>query len=151
MNYLKIVFSFLFIYSGQLQSSPTIIFNMTPSGYPPVMTNELGEDPTGIMFEVLNEIASRKGHQITIKTLPRKRVGIDLISEKVDAISRAKEWTTNTELFLFADIVIEVRDVNFSLKNNPIKFESIEDLYKKTIFTHLGYKYPMLDQGFKDN
>ena len=150
MSYLKIVFLFLLIYSGEILSSPVIIFNMPPSGYPPFMINEMNKKPTGIMFDVLSEIASKKGYEIIIKTLPRKRVDFDLLSGKVDATSRAKEWITNPEDFSFTDIIIEVRDVIFSLKKNPTKFNKIEDLYGKTISTHLGYQYPMLNQGFKD-
>ena len=109
----------------------------------------MGKEPNGIMYAVLSEIASKKGYHIKIETSPRKRVDMDLISGKLDATSRAKEWTTHPKSFEFTNIIIEVRDVVFSLKENPVIFEKIEDLYGMTVATHLGYKYPLLNAGFK--
>jgi polar amino acid transport system substrate-binding protein len=149
MNYLKIILLFSVIHFAQGNPSQIIRFNMPPSGYPPFMIKETGQEPSGIMYDVLYRIASKQSLEIQIKLLPRKRVDMDLISGKVDATARAKEWTTNPESFEFTHIIMEVRDVIFSLKENPVSFEKIEDLYGMTVSTHLGYKYPMLSDGFK--
>ncbi len=142
------LFIFSLFFCHQLAADPVIVFNMSPSGYPPFMINDEQQHPSGIMYDVLKRIALKHHYQIQTTSTPRKRVDIQLDSGKLDASARAKEWMQNPEDYVFTDTIIKVRDVIFSSSKTPLIFNNIEDLYGKTISTHLGYKYPMLDASF---
>ena len=131
--------------------SEIIIFNTTPKGYPPYMIKEAGKQERGIMFEVLQIIATKLDYVVETKGIPTKRVDNLLKTGDLDATARAKEWVSNPENYEFTDVIVRARDVLFSLKKTPITFRSIEDLFDKDIGTHLGYTYPMLKTYFKDN
>jgi len=101
------------------------------------------------MFDVLALISRKNGYTIKAIGIPKNREIKHLESGKLDANPLAKEWVSNPEDFEFADVIIDARDVLFSLREKPIKFVSVKDLHGKTIGTHLGYSYPLLEQDFK--
>ena len=106
------------------------------------------EAPSGIMWDVVSLISKRLGYQIVAKKIPRKRVDQMLLDGYIDGTSRAKEWTHQPENFLFTDPIVEVQEVFFTPKKAGTTYQTPEDLFFKTVVTHLGYLYPALQPHF---
>ncbi len=102
----------------------------------------------GIIYDVLNIIANKLGYQVVVVGIPKNREIIQLNSGELDANALAIEWVDSPEDYVFTDILVVARDVLFSAKNAPLKFNKLEDLYGKTLGTHLGYSYPFLQDSF---
>ena len=133
-----------------VQAGDTITMNISPTGYPPYMIKVEQGPAKGIMVEVLNYIAYKNGYQLETVGIPKKRVAMTLLAGGIDATATAREWISQPEQYLFSDVIVVVKDVLFSPKTRPVKFEKIDDLLGKTLGTHLGYNYPMLDEYFAD-
>jgi polar amino acid transport system substrate-binding protein len=133
------------------QSPQTIVFNVTPKGFPPFMIKTPDGQYKGIMFDVTRIIAQKHGYSITTVGLPKKRELRQLDSGDLDATPMAKEWVKFPENYLFSDSVIKVRDVLFSLTDNPIEADDLDALSGKVIGAHLGYSYPKLNAYFESN
>jgi polar amino acid transport system substrate-binding protein len=133
--------------SGQDQK--VFRFNISPNGYPPyLIVNQSA--PSGIMWDVVSIISQRLGYSVVPERIPRKRVDQMLIEGYIHGTPRAREWTDNPEQFVFTDPVVKIEEVFFSPKNSDFKYETLEDLYSKTIVTHLGYLYPELEPYFSE-
>ena len=144
-----LLFTFIFINSNLYsESDKTIIFNMTPKGYAPFMI--LGEKPSGIMYDVLEIIASKYNYQIEPTELPKMREIPYLKSGKLDAFPQAKEWVKNPEKYIFTDIIINLENRLFYLKNKPVRYNKIGDLFDKRIGTVFGYRYPLIDKYIEE-
>ncbi|MEH6345335.1 MAG: transporter substrate-binding domain-containing protein [Bermanella sp.] len=128
-----------------------IVFNLSPTGYPPYMFKDAKGQAQGVVYDVLYRVATKYGYEVVVVGVPKKRVVLQLRSGELDATAVAKEWVKNPEDFEFSDVIVQARDVLFSLKEKPIKFNSIEDLYDKNIGIHLGYSYPLLKEAFNKN
>ena len=59
-------------------------------------------------------------------------------------------WTSDLGNFVYTDTVSHVSDMLFTLKNSPLKFTRIEDLFGKKLIAIRGYNYPMLEPYFKN-
>ncbi len=147
--FLKSLSLFLII-STSTVASQDILFNVTQAGFPPYLIKKEGFPVKGIMFEVLQVISEKHGYSVRPKEIPKNRVTMQIKSGQLDAGAIAKEWVVTPDDYEFTDVIIEVRDVLFSLKGNPIKFGSLEDLFGKKLGTHLGYHYPILAPYFKN-
>ncbi len=126
-----------------------IVFNLSPSGYPPYMFQRDNGPAQGIIFDVLKVVADKYNYEIILVRLPKNREVLYLKSGDLDANALAKEWVKHPEDFEFTDVIVKARDVLLSLKRSPIKFNAAVDLHGKTIGVHLGYSYPLLADGFK--
>ena len=123
-------------------------FNVSPNGYPPYLITE-GDQTSGIMWTVVEEIAIRLGYRVEAHKMPHKRVEQMLLSEFIDGTARAKEWTEKPEDFVFSDPVVQTEEVIFFPAGSPHSFRVIEDLFSLTLVAHLGYTYPGLEHHFK--
>jgi len=126
-----------------------IRFNMQEKGFPPFMILNNSQSP-GIMFEVLQVIASKHGYTIEPVSIPRKRVEKRLKSGKLDAMPLAKEWVSNPNDYEFTEPVLNIYNRLFSLAKTPVEVFKIEDFIGSEIIAHIGYRYPMLDPYFND-
>jgi len=133
-----------------VQAGDIITMNISPSGYPPYMIKAEQGPAKGIMVEVLNYIADKHGYQLQTVGIPKKRVAMTLLAGSIDATATAREWIAQPDQYVFSDVIVVVKDVLFSPKKRPVKFEKVDDLLGKTLGTHLGYNYPMLDEYFAD-
>lgn len=125
----------------------TFRFNVSPNGYPPYLIVEQGT-PSGIMWDVVSLIGQRLGYEVVPKKVPRKRVDELLLEGVIDGTPRAREWTANPEQFVFTDSVVSIEEVFFVRKDSEWEYQSPQDLYSKTVVTHLGYHYPKLQVHF---
>lgn len=126
-----------------------IIFNISPTGYPPYMIKSSNGPTRGIIYDVLHDIASKLGYRVMVVGIPKNREVIQLKSGAIDANALAIEWVKKPEDFAFTDVIVVARDVLFSAKADPITFNKLEDLYGKTLGIHLGYSYPFLQRSFQ--
>ena len=148
MKYLFLVCVAWLCLIERVHGQQKIVFNLSPSGYPPYMFQRDNEPAQGIIFDVLKLVADKYGYEIILARIPKNREVLYLKSGDLDANALAKEWVDHPEDFEFTDVIVEARDVLFSLKRAPIKFNDIKDLYGKTIGVHLGYSYPLFAKGF---
>lgn len=143
------VLLFFISVSAPLTAEETLVFNTTTSGFPPFFIK--GEnDESGIMYDVMSYICNKHGVKLETVGLPKKRIEMQLDAGKLGANASAIEWVKDPDKYIFSDVIINVRDVLFSLKTHPIKFENVRDLFGKTIGIHYGYRYPLFDQYFND-
>ena len=119
-----------------------------PDGFPPYIILGQGKQVSGIIVDVLREAAARQGYQLVATEAPKKRVEPMILSNKLDAAPRAIEWGGNSHQFLFTDSIVRVRDLVFSRKDAPLRYQSPDDLRGKRLGTHLGYNYPVLTPYF---
>lgn len=124
-------------------------FNISPNGYPPYLIVDQNQ-PSGIMWDVVSEVAERLGYRVIAEQIPRKRVDQMLLEGYIDGTPRAREWADDPEKFLFTDAVVDIEEVFFVPAESGFSYEKPEDLSSKTIVTHLGYRYPLLEPYFED-
>lgn len=128
-------------------ATKTFHFNVSPNGYPPYLIVKESQ-PSGIMWDVVSLIGERLGYKVVPEQVPRKRVDAMLLEGFIDGTPRAIEWTTKPERFLFTDAVVSIEEVFFIPSESDLDYQSPEDLISKTVVTHLGYQYPMLQEHF---
>ena len=134
--------------SGQgLPPDKTLRLNVSTSGYPPYLIVK-GDSYAGIIWDVVNRVAERTGFEVSAIQVPRKRVDSLLLEGYLDATPRAREWTADPEQFLFTDAIVNVEEVFFFPKESDFHYEGPESLENKTLVTHLGYRYPPLQELF---
>ncbi len=126
----------------------TLRFNVSPNGYPPYLIVK-GRTPSGIMWDVMSLIADRLGYELIAEKVPRKRVDQMLLEGYIDATPRAREWTDEPEKFLFTNPVVDIEEVFFIPKDSELAYRTPEDMFSRTIVTHLGYIYPALEPHFE--
>jgi len=151
MKHVGILLFSLFMFFNIHADNKTIVLNMGGKDYPPYLILKDDKKPEGIMYEVLQSIASKYNYVVVPARVPRKRVTLFIINGKLDATPRAKQWTKNPDDFLFTDKIIDFKDLIFYLKTNKLIFNDVKDLFGKRISTHTGYKYPLLEKYFKTN
>jgi len=139
---------FLSTSAAAASDQKTFRFNISPNGYPPYMIVDQDE-PSGIMWDVVSLISERLGYQIVAEKIPRKRVDQMLLDGYIDGTSRAIAWTHEPEKFLFTEPVVEIQEVFFTPKHTGQTYHSPEELFSKTVVTHLGYLYPELQPHFE--
>lgn len=131
------------------QDSDTFHFNVSPNGYPPYLIVD-GEEPSGIMWDVVSLIVPRLGYEVEPRKIPRKRVDQMLEEGYIDGTPRAIEWTEEPDKFLFTRAVVNVEEVFFFPVDSGLDYTHPSDLFGKTVVTHLGYRYPQLEAYFDD-
>lgn len=136
------------IASAEPDNDKQFRFNVSPNGYPPYLIVDQAS-PSGIMWDVVSLIVDRMGYTVVPLKIPRKRVDSMLSEGFIDGTPRAREWTKDPEKFLFTDAVVNVEEVIFSREALNLTYESPKDLITRTVVTHLGYIYPMLDPYFE--
>jgi len=125
-----------------------IRFNVSPNGYPPyLIVGRRG--PSGIMWDVMDLISERLGYELIAEKVPRKRVDQMLLEGYIDATPRAREWTDEPDKFLFTEPVVAIEEVFFFPKDSELAYGAPQDLFSRTIVTHLGYIYPTLEPYFE--
>lgn len=128
---------------------PVFRFNISPNGYPPYLIVDQ-KNPSGIMWDVVSAVAQRMGYTVIAEQIPRKRVDEMILQGYVDGTPRAREWADDPEQFLFTDPVVDIDEVFFVPAGSGFSYESPEDLISKTVVTHLGYRYPLLEPYFAE-
>ncbi len=103
----------------------------------------------GISQDIINEVANLYGIKLKNENYPEKRLQFYLIDGIIDVRSKAKEWVEDPNLLYWSDAYIDITDVIMFLKSKPIKINTIDDLFGKTIGTRLGYGYQLFEKYFE--
>ncbi|MEX0604974.1 MAG: transporter substrate-binding domain-containing protein [Marinobacter sp.] len=130
-------------------SAHELIFNIGMGSIPPYTIKQEDGSVRGIFWDVLSRIAREYDYSVVATEVPTNRVDDFMLEGRVDVTMRAIEWTRESHRFLFTDPVTVARDVVFTRKDHPLHLETLEDLAGKTLITHLGYSYPMLEHLFE--
>ncbi|MGM0769596.1 MAG: substrate-binding periplasmic protein [Pseudomonadota bacterium] len=130
------------------QDDKILRFNISPNGYPPYLIVK-DEQPAGIVWDVVSVIAERMGYEVVPKQVPRKRVDSMLLEGYIDGTPRAIEWTSDPDQFLFTDPIVAIEEVLFIPASSEFEYRKPEDLFSRTLVTHLGYSYPRLEPHFE--
>lgn len=126
-----------------------LIFNIGMGGIPPYTIKQDDGSVSGIFWDVLSRIAREYDYSVIATEVPTNRVDDFILEGRVDVTMRAMEWTNEPHRFLFTAPVTIARDVVFTRKDQPLNLTSPNDLAGKTLITHLGYSYPMLEPLFE--
>jgi polar amino acid transport system substrate-binding protein len=126
-----------------------IRFNVTPTGYPPYLIHNPSEGIVGgLMYDVLHTIATKHGFTVQALAFPRARVNHEMDRHNLDATARAVSWEAEPQKYLFTDPIIDTGELIFTLQNHPKDYKRLEDLFGRTVITHLGYQYASLSPYF---
>ncbi len=123
-------------------------FNVSATSYPPYLIHNEDGSYSGIAFDVVRRITQRLGYEFSVLRIPRKRVDTMLLDGHIDGTTRAREWTSNPDQFLFTDPIVPVREVFFAPADSKFHFTTVDDLKDITVVTPLGYHYPLLQPLF---
>ncbi len=121
-------------------------FNVTPQGFPPYL---LANPPAGIMYDVLGYIAQKQGYKLVAERIPENRVYVMLENNKLDAHASAMEWVNNPKKYAFTDPILQVRDLVFTRKDSSLNYQSVEDLFGRSVGVRTGYSYQSLTEYFR--
>jgi polar amino acid transport system substrate-binding protein len=123
--------------SGPDQTSLTIAFNDTISK--PWKWQENGHY-VGPFLDLMDEIARRSGITLTLEPLPWKRVLVEMKAGAIDGFMGGYKTPDRESFADFLEMPITWSMISiFVLKGNEFPFNSIEDLYGKTIGIIRGY------------
>lgn len=131
------------------RSADELVFNIGIGGIPPYTIKRDDGSVSGIFGDVLTRIAREYDYTVVATEVPTNRVDDFMLEGRVDVTMRAMEWTNEPLRFLFTEPVTIARDVVFTRKDQPLNLKSPYDLAGKTLITHLGYSYPILEPLFK--
>ncbi len=148
MNKRQIALLLVWLFLSTSSMAKTLVFNTSQNGYPPFLIDYVDGTHSGIIFQVVEKITHKLGYQLETVGLPKMRISILMDNDKLDATAAAKEWVVDADKYVFSDVIIQVKDLLAWPKARPINFGKIEDLFGKTIGTHHGYRYPLLDEHF---
>jgi len=130
-------------------SANELIFNIGTGSIPPYTIKRDDGSFGGIFWDVLSHIAKAYDYSVIATEIPANRVDDFILEGHVDVTMRAIEWTEEPYRFLFTEPIVIARDVVFTRKDQPLNLKSPEDLSGKTLITHLGYSYPILEPLFE--
>jgi polar amino acid transport system substrate-binding protein len=119
-----------------------------PHGWPPYIIVQ-NDQISGIALDIVKKIGAQRGIEMKIRYYPEKRAHRMVEIGEIDAWFDAKEWTANPQRYLWTDPMVESEDRLICRKASPVVFNQVEDLFGKTIGTHLGYYYPRLETHFE--
>lgn len=145
-------FLFLIALLTSLLATPddrTIIMEIgNEKGYPPYRYKENGQ-PKGIMYEVMEQIATKEKLTIKTKNFVKRRHDMALLKGLLDVVPTSRAWVSNPEEYAFTENVVPATDVIMTLKEKPLAYHNPKDLFGKLGIGILGYHYPKLSPHFK--
>ncbi len=123
--------------------------NVGPNGYPPYIIIADNGEYSGIVWDVVTLIAGRLDYRVVPHKIPRKRVNQMILDGHIDATARAREWTKESDRFLFTQPITYIREVFFTTRDTEFVYSEPSNIAGETVVTHLGYHYPELEPMFK--
>ncbi len=148
MKLFVLIFLFTITVANATPENKEIIISVGAKGWPPYSILHKDGTAGGLMIDVLRTIASMHGYKVAVKYLPSVRGAIMLEAGEIDSRLKAKEWVDHPEKYIWTDPVVDSTDVLIFHKDNPIVFNTPEDLFGKRIGTVVGYGYPLLKPYF---
>ena len=119
---------------------------------PPYLYLDKDLNPTGVIFDIITEIAARKKISIENTTLPWRRCLYLLKEGKVDIVPNASYNESRTEFGHFSDLIYKTNLALFysqEIFENPPKIKSLVDMKKYTFGGIRGFNYSFYDTKLK--
>jgi polar amino acid transport system substrate-binding protein len=142
-----VVFFVLFTLHDVGAQDHTIKLGVPPNGWPPYIIVQQ-DHVTGIAIDIVTTVVASLGYELELIKLPEKRGHLKTQKGLLDAWPDAIEWVENPELYLWSDPMVNSEDWLIFKKTGGAEFNRIEALFGKSIGTHLGYYYPVLEPYF---
>lgn len=127
----------------------TIHIGVPRHGWPPYLIVEQ-DHISGIAVDIIRQIGARQGNLIKFGYYPKKRAHRMVEKGEIDAWFDAKEWSASPQRYLWTDPMVDSEDRLMCRKDSPLGYNQVDDLFGKTIGTHLGYYYPRLESHFEN-
>ncbi|WP_442108874.1 substrate-binding periplasmic protein [Pseudomonas sp. NUPR-001] len=145
------VFSLLLLYVGQLsaQSLPPLRFAITDSWSMPLVRVEYGQPVEGIVFDLMNRLASHLQRRPEYHVLPRLRLQAAMQRGGIDVRCFVMpSWSTEpSDTFSWTPPLFQQRDWLVADHRHTLP-ASLATLPSQTIGTVLGFQYPTLQAQF---
>lgn len=126
-----------------------VVLSVNRSWAPYLIFNEDTGERSGLVLDVLAEIAEKIGYQIVVELLPSKRSRMYLEQGKIDAKIKAMEWVDDAENYYWTRPIFNITDVLVYRRAAPLDYQRPEDLHEKIIGTRDGWGYPGLEPLFQ--
>lgn len=123
-----------------------IIFAYPVEGWPPYL---IPQEKSGIMVDVLQNIATKIGFKVITHHYPDKRCKMMLEQQTIDIWPKAQEWTRHPDHYLWTDPVVSSDDILIFRKGEKTPIKSQDDLEGMRIGCVYGFSYPELAALFE--
>lgn len=138
--------------AGNEESQKTITVSLG-GGWPPYLIADPEENGPqgkgqGILMDIFKEVSQTLGYRVKTVCYPEKRDIVMLDKGLIDFRFDGRNWVEKPDRYFWSDPIIEASDVLVFRKDDPVRFDDLEDLEGKTVITHLGYTYPTLQPYF---
>ncbi len=128
--------------------SSRLIFLFSPANKPPFWYFE-ADQPRGLLFDLLTEVAALRGLEVTAEPVSRKRGDFQVQDHPERIVVRALEWMPDPEAYAYSDPVIATPDVFVSERRQSLKRDEVlSGPPGMLVGTHIGYRYPDLEAAF---
>ncbi len=152
MNYRKrIILFLLFISIISFAYAETVIIMQLdpPSEIAPHAYADKDGKASGIMVELLEQIAEKQGIKVIYRILPRKRAEKALSGGSIDAYATSRTYLEKHENYIWTEVIDTSHDYLYSLREDAVVFRKTEDLFGRRIGTRLGYRYKFINSFFE--
>lgn len=144
----------LFLFSVSANAE-TVTYFVIKEQARPFQIERDGKNHQGIVTDIVKEIFSDSGIELQIKTLPFKRMLVEMhkAADENWISYGSPAWQGNSETgiqsrFLLNEPVMAVKHILLTKADNPFSYSGPEALKEKSVVTLLGFDYPGLDQYF---
>lgn len=139
--------SFLLAPARGLCADQTLIIGAPPEGWPPFTIAQDSPLGYGIMTEVLTQICTAHGLEVTMAYFPEKRSRMMLLKGEIHAYPKAREWVSRPEDFDWTDPIVTSSDV-LVFSRHRFPEGAPESIRGFTVGAILGFNYPPLQPMF---
>lgn len=108
---------------------------------------------SGIGYDILIEVARRSGDTVDVQYVPNKRAQNMFDNGEIDiSVIDSFLWNdpAKAHTFVFTDDVMTVQEYVYSLNEDMIRIDSLDDLIGKTVCIMDGYYYPLFEDAFNN-
>src|SRR5690606_32551205 len=139
---------FLFTSNTLVANDRTISFNMTAAGFAPFMFYDEANKPTGILYDILEQILKKHDYKVLPLKIPKNRELAFINDNKLDIHAIPRELIADHSLYIFSNTIINYKTLVFYRADSKLVFNQVDDLVGKKAITHLGFTYPPLEEKF---
>ncbi|WP_319582332.1 transporter substrate-binding domain-containing protein [uncultured Pseudodesulfovibrio sp.] len=127
-----------------------LVLFMTNENWPPFQINDAPKGGSGVIVDVLREIASQLGLNLKMEILPERR-GWDMLDHgELDIFLTAREWVQDPDRYLWTSPLMLNEDVLLFRANSTLRYTSPASLEGRSVAAMEDFVYPVLESSFKE-
>ena len=156
LSKIKIIYGLMLWLAAGFVDAKSVTYFVIQDQARPFQIESSGKNHQGIITDIVKEIFSDLGVDLKIKTLPFKRMLVEMHKSKAEnwITYGSPAWQGGSETgiqsrFLFNESIMTVKHVMLVKSDKREFFDNVEILKDKTLITLLGFDYPGLDQYFE--